>query len=231
MALFGATKELLLLRLAPITDSVLSDFGYDSSALDDLVQEKAEIVFSYLPARYRALFESRIYRVLVVKRAFEGQTTAHIKLPGTLSNFVCFKNPEIVDGESSLNSVDTVGVSGYSSNTLTFSSALSKGDVIVADFDQSGMDSATIKPLRHAAISLACVELLSVVSGELRNGTLPARVEMEAKKAYMWLEALNNNREGERAIIKELEIDFWESESLIDKIFEQSKADAEGLSI
>lgn len=228
MPLFGATTQFVLDKVAPISQGDLANFGYDSTRITELIEEKALLVFSYLPEKYRVLFNSRIYGIILEKRAFQGQTTVDIAIPATLSNFVCYKNPDIIDADKGLLVASNVSAT-YSAGVVTFSTELSAGDVIVADFSQSGMDSATIRELRWATISLCVGELLGIVSSEIETGNVAPFSSMQLEKTLKWLEAIKKNTR-DRIVLKDLELEFWQSPNVLNRVSEFAYESTEGLS-
>lgn len=204
--MYGETVSKLLLYLAPLVEADLVDYGYNTTALENLLAEKAAIVYSYLPRRYRAIYQGRVYRLVVVPFAYAGQVSV-IAPFSSMSSIVGYLNPigklaELIDAET------TAVV--YDSPNLTFS-ALSKGDVLVVDFDNvmSGFD---VPALIWATTVLAAIDLMSIISGELESAELIPRIRADGERVFRWLEALNSPNLEDRVIIKELEYDFWEGE-------------------
>ena len=205
MALFGVTDAELLQYLAPKNDTDLANFGYDNTKRVELLDEKAEIVFSYLPQNYRRLYEFRVYRIVVVEFAYEGQTEANDIF--TATNIKGYVNPsgtvEDLRNATAVPITDTGSVWNFS--------ALSQGDVLIADFTHD-FTNHEIKPLRWATRVLAALEIISQLSEEIENGELVERVMEEGKKVFPWLQALNSSDPGDKVIIKELEKQFWDGD-------------------
>ena len=206
--MFGETAAKLLLYIAPVLQSDLLQYNYDSPQIADLLAEKAGIVFSYLPRKYREIYKARVERLVVVDFAFDGQTS--VAAPFTaMTNVLGFVNPCGCLRE--LKEATTTVVTPNAGN-LDFS-ALSLGDRLVISFDND-MSSVEIKPLIWAVNVLAAMDLLSIISGDTTTGDLIPRIRSDSERVGAWLEALRMHKDGERVIIQELEYNFWHGEKL-----------------
>ncbi len=205
MALFGETIADLKKYITPVDDDSLSDYGFDSTALTALLDEKADLVFSYLPPKYRVFWQARVHKLELVKCAFEGQASAP-KPIGCGSDIVGYINPpnELRDFTDS----EVVSVTASGAN-LVFS-ALEKFDVLVIDYTPS-MSGVSIPALAWAAKVLAAGDLMAIISGDFKTGEIPPRLEHDFNKIMPWLKALNNPENNQdRIIVRQLEYNFWQ---------------------
>ena len=204
--MFGETAAKLLLYLAPIEAADLVAYGYTTAELENLLAEKAEIVFSYMPRRYRAFYRRRVFRLLVIPFAYEGQIIVASPFP-SVSNALGYLNPtgEIDD----LKDAENIDITVNLSQVRFEFDALSLGDQVVIDFDNN-MSSFEVLPLIWATNVLAAIDVMAIISGETRTGQLIPRIKADSDRIFPWLEALNSPNLEDRVIIKSLELDFWE---------------------
>ena len=203
--MFGETTTALILYLAPVSAAHLAAYGFTTGVLEDILDEKASIVFSYMPARYRRLYAARVLRMVVVEAARSGQTTVAMPFP-SMSNVVGYVNPagDITDFYDDNTAVAVTAA--YP--TLSFT-ALAAGDRLVIDFDNV-MSAFDVPTLAWATKVLAAIDLLGTISGDLETGELIPRVKNDAQRVFAWLEALNSSAPGDRLIVKELEQQFYD---------------------
>ncbi len=203
--MFGESADDLIKYLSPLDADSLGDFGFDETELETLLGEKADIVFSYLPRKYRTLYEPRVFRLLLIPCAYDGQEEIPAPLVG-MSNIVGYLNPaddlkDFVDSETI-----TITPDG---SALTFS-PLSKGDILVVDFNND-MSSVVVPSLAWATKVLAAIDIMAMISGEYKSGTMAPRIQSDYDKVFPWLQALNNSEKpGDRVIVRQLEHQFWE---------------------
>lgn len=211
--MFGESTTTLILYLAPVTAAQLAAYGFTTGVLEDLLEEKASIVFSYLPIRYRRLYSARVLRMLVVPAAYAGQTS--VAAPFSLmSNLVGFVNPSGEVNEFYVNNTPVIVSTSSPSLTLTFD-ALSVGDKLYVDFDNN-LTGYAVPGLAWATKVIAAIDLLSTISGDLESGELIPRIKADGDRVFAWLEGLNANAPNDRIIIKELEFQFYDgSQSLM----------------
>lgn len=204
--MFGETVAKLLLYLAPLESADLVEYGYTSTELENLLDEKAGIVFSYLPRRYRALYKDRVFRFLIIPYAYAGQEYVDAPFP-SISNAIGYKNPtgDIDD----LKDADSVAITVNLSQVRFEFAALELGDQIVCDFDNV-MTSYTVKPLIWATNVLAAIDIMASISGETKTGALIPRIRSDSERVFAWLEALNSPTIEDRLVLKDLEFEFWE---------------------
>lgn len=214
--MFGQSVESLLLYLAPLQAEDIENYGYSESALANLLNEKAAIVFSYLPEKYRRAYASRVHRLILIEFAKDGQTS--IVAPfSSMSNVIGFVNPS---GQiSDLKDFTPISITVDSPN-LAFE-ALALGDKVIIDFDNV-LSGTEILPLCWACNVLASIDLLSIIAGDSRTGSVVERVKLDSERVFNWLTALNSPVSGDRVIIKELEYDYWDGDknflSLLDEV-------------
>jgi len=220
--MFGQSFENLLLYLAPIQAVDLENYGYTEQDLTNLLTEKAEIVFSYMPEKYRRAYASRVHRLIVIDFAKSGQTSVAMPFP-SMSNVIGFVNPS--GSVSDLADYTAVSVTVNSPN-LQFS-ALSLGDRLIIDFDNV-LSGTEILPLCWACNVLASIDLLSIIAGDNRTGAVVERVKLDGERVFNWLTALNSPVTGDRVIIRKLEYQYWDGDktylSVMDEILKNKAA-------
>ncbi|NUM33406.1 MAG: hypothetical protein HUU50_02585 [Candidatus Brocadiae bacterium] len=202
--MFGQSVEKLLLYLAPIQVDDLDGYGYTVSFLEDLLSEKADIVFSYLPYSYRRAYASRVRGLVLIEFAKSGQTSIAMPFP-SMSNVIGFLNP--TGTIEDLRDESPVPIAVNSPN-LSFS-PLSMGDKLVIDFDNV-LSGKFIKPLIWACNVLAAIDILSIISGDSRTGTVVERVKTDGERIFAWLSALNAKDKRDRLVIRDLEFEYWD---------------------
>jgi len=213
MALFGTSTSKLLRYLAPLEAADLVEYGFSTLTLEELLEEKAEIVYSYLPERYRCFFANRVHRLVLVEFAYADQDTASVPFVG-MANVTGYLNPtgeleDLPDSESIACVVDDgLGV-------ITFPD-LDLGDMIVIDFDLD-MDDIEIRPLSWASNVLAAADIMSSVAGDTKTANVLPRVKNDLDRIFPWLGALNSPSLDDRVVIKTLEYLFWTGTSNFSK--------------
>lgn len=203
--MYGETVSDLMLYLAPVSGSSLADFGYDNTNLQKLLDEKADLVFSYLPRKYRRLYTARVYRLILVAFCYAGQVAFTKPFPA-MTNLVGYKNPS--EDLKELKDAENIVITDAGA-TLTFP-ALAKGDLVVIDFSND-MSAVSVPPLAWATKVLAAIDILKIFTGETKSGALFPRIKEEAERVFPWLESLNNFQSpGDRHIVRRLEYSFYE---------------------
>lgn len=220
--MFGQSVEKLLLYLAPLQAEDLENYGYSESALGELLSEKAAIVFSYMPEKYRRAYAARVNRLIVVDFAKSGQTSVAAPFP-SMSSVIGFVNPS--GSVQDLRDYVPISVTVSLSN-LNFT-ALSLGDKLIIDFDNV-LAGTEILSLIWACNVLASIDLLSIIAGDSRTGAVVERVKLDGDRVFNWLTALNSPVSGDRVIIKELEYNYWDGDktflSVLDEIVKNKAA-------
>jgi hypothetical protein len=206
--LFGTSTTKLLRYLAPLEAEDFVEYGYNSDALEEILEEKAEIVFSYLPNKYRLLYKERVHRLVLVEYAYSGQDSIKTPFP-SMENVVAYLNPS--GKVSELKSQETIEVTVDDGMGVINFAELTLGDMVVIDFD-SMIESLEIKPLVWASNVLASADLMSTIAGDTKTATILPRVRSDAERVFPWLQALNSINPDDRLIIKDLEFCFWEGD-------------------
>lgn len=207
--LFGVTTDKFIRYLAPIEYSDLIEYGFGSDNLEELLTEKSEIVFSYLPRKYRNQYQERVENLILVTHAYDGQD--HVKTPYTgMSNVVAYLNPSTEMSEKASWTTTAVTVDD-GLGRIDFTTPLVRGDKVVIDFD-SVLEDVSIRPLVWAVNVLAGIDILSMVAGDTKTAQILPRVKFDSERVFPWLQALNSPSMEDRVIVKDLEFDFYEGE-------------------
>lgn len=225
--MFGETVANLLLYLAPVEQEDLTEYGFDNTALTALLAEKADIVFSFLPKKYRCLYEGRVYRLVLEKFGYAGQTSVTAPFPEMTEIIGYLNPPALLDDFADAEIIDVAEDSG----NLEFT-ALEKGDIVVIDFNND-MSGFSVPALAWAVKVLAAIDLQATLSGDLKTGELVPRIQFDAGKVFPWLEALSNhNKTSDRVVIRQLEKRFWEGKNnFAQDIDALMRNDAEGMTL
>ena len=219
--MFGQTVDKLMLYLAPLEASDFINYGYSNINLEALLDEKALIVYSYLPPKYQTFYSGRVYRLILEKSAYSGQTTKQSPIVNA-SNITGYLNPSADDFDSS----DTIAIVN-NAGTLEFT-ARDRGDVIVIDFD-CDMSTVDILALVWAVNALAAIDLMSIISGDTKGASILPRVESDSKRVIPWLEALKNINDTDRIRIRELEYEIFQATDFLSLFRKLAKAKTSGI--
>jgi hypothetical protein len=224
--MFGETVSDLILYLAPKNQSDLDTWGFTSTKLEKLLQNDAAWVFSYLPGNVRRLYGGRVYRLILVDFAQDGQTSVSKPFQGiTHSNIVGYKNPSgsLEDFRGDHTPLTVTENSG----NLEFS-ALESGDRLIIDFDID-LDPFYVPVLSQAVIAITAARLLRVFSENLETADIFPRVDSELTPVQEFLRAVNAaDRTGRRVVIKELDFDFWDGDFDFSEVIDSMAADKIG---
>lgn len=219
--MFGSTVDKLMLYLAPLVSSDFVSYGYSEVNLEALLEEKELIVYSYLPPKYQVFYSGRVYKLILEKYAYTGQTEKPAPI-GPESNIVGYINPDI----DNFDDCETVAVTN-NAGILEFS-ALERGDMLVIDFDID-MSTIDVSPLIWATNVLAAIDLMSIISGDTVGADILPRVKADSERVFAWLDALRNINDCDRVKIKELEFEFLQQTDFLSFVRKLGKAKTSGI--
>lgn len=196
--MFAVTVTSIIDYLFPKDQTELDTLGFSSEKITSLIEEKSDVVYSYLPERYKKFFRGRVLGLIAVESAYDGQTSIAAPFP-TATNIKSSRNGGAKESIST-------------SSTWTFSE-LSEGDKLVVDFDID-ITQVSIPALASAVKSLVAAEILKVASENIQDGSIIERVRTE-ENIVEWLENLRSNEIKKAVSIRQLDYKFTEDESIL----------------
>lgn len=211
-AFFGATAADVLTRLK---GTVLKDFDTDVGADDGVtvilgyMNETERLIFSILPDEIQRKL-TRIEGEVLIRKARDGDSTATLGITDSPTSLLLYKNP--TGRLRDLDDNDEMPTAEYShdgSGVITFSPALTRGDMILATYDHAKTSFDLLMDLLLDITAHKC-SLLQSQDGD----TAYAEVTRENREfAFGLLKALSNENGEFVATMKEFsDMAFYEGD-------------------